>query len=284
MSAPTDKINKCFERIEKAGIRFDVPKSKLPEEVQKEIKMMSDNTYFVELKSDRDFKEYMNVLAQRRKTLQARFADKDMKFERFIPKNEVILPWNILKDGQGVYIQDVQAGVPMIADIKDITPFSERSEYIKLAHDIKNQWLKKSYPEADILPPYKSQTLYPDAHYITLRSEDGKLQAIANLEIQDDGVMWGRSLNTAPWNQGEHGQIQGCREAIIARMVSVCLETRNHTLKFATDKPENIKFYKSLGMTESGTRNLGGNINTVLKFDKESMETFLNKYQINLAF
>jgi len=39
-----------------------------------------------------------------------------------------------------------------------------------------------------------------------------------------------------------------------------------------------------LGMTESGTRNLGGNINTVLKFDKESMETFLNKYQINLAF
>lgn len=285
MSAPIDTINKCFERIEKAGIRFDVPKSDLPKEVQKEIKMMSENTYFVESKADRDYRAYMILLAQRQKDLESRFAEKDEKMSRFIPKiNDVQLPWNILKDGQGAYIQNVQEGKPLVADIKDISPYSDTAEYKTLAKDIKNQWLNKPYPQADILPPYKSQTFYPDAHYITLRSEDGKIQAIANLEIQDDGIVWGRSLNTAPWNQGENGQIRGCGKAVIARMVSFCLETGNYTLKLATDKPENIKFYKSLGMVEDGTRNFGGNINTVLKFDKDSMETFLNKYQINLAF
>lgn len=284
MSAPVDTINKCFERIEKVGIRFDVPKSSLPKDVQKEIKMMSDNTYFIESKADRDYRDYMIVLGQRRKALESRFAEKDEKFTRFIPKSDAKLPWNILKDGQGAYIQDVQDGKPMVADIKDITPFSDKTEYENIAKDIRNQWLRKAYSDADILPPYKSQTFYPDAHYITLRSEDGKLQAIANLEIQDDGVIWGRSLNTAPWNQGENGQIRGCGKAVIARMVSFCLETGNNTLKFATDKPENIKFYKNIGMVEDGTRNFGGCINTVLKFDKEAMETFLNKYQINLAF
>jgi hypothetical protein len=226
----------------------------------------------------------MIVLDQRRKALGSRFAEKDEKFTNFIPKSDVKLPWNILKDGQGAYIQDVQDGKPMVADIKDITPFSDKTEYETISKDIKNQWLRKAYPDADILPPYKSQTFYPDAYYITLRSEDGKLQAIANLEIQDDGVIWGRNLNTAPWNQGENGQIRGCGKAVIARMVSFCLETGNNTLKFATDKPENIRFYKNIGMVEDGTRNLGGCINTVLKFDKEAMETFLNKYQINLAF
>ena len=54
-------------------------------------------------------------------------------------------------------------------------------------------------------------------------------------------------------------------------------------MKFATNKPENVKFYKSLGMVEDGTRNFNGEIHTVLKFDKQSMELFLNKYQINLS-
>ncbi|MCQ2740135.1 MAG: aminotransferase class I/II-fold pyridoxal phosphate-dependent enzyme [bacterium] len=284
MSAPTDIINKSFERIQKAGIRFDIPKSKLTKDVQREIKMMSDNTYFVESKADRDLKQYKLLLAERQKELETRFADKSEKFQKFMPKLNAQLPWNILKDGQGVYIQDVQRGIPLFGDIKDICPFSDNTEYIKLAEDIKNQWLSNSYTGADILPPYKSQTFYPDAHYITLRSEDGKLQAIMNIELQDDGIMWGRSLNTAPWNQGENGQIRGCRKAVLARMASFCLETGNSVLKCATNKPENIKLYKSIGMIEDGTRNFGGEINTVLKFDKESMQTFLNKYQINLAF
>ena len=59
--------------------------------------------------------------------------------------------------------------------------------------------------------------------------------------------------------------------AIIARMVSFCLETGNKTLKFATNKPENIKLYKSLGMVKDGTRNFNGENYTVLKFDEASM-------------
>ena len=172
----------------------------------------------------------------------------------------------------------------MFGDINDIPPYSNKSEYQKLAADIKKQWLKHNYPEADILPAYKSVTLYPDANYFTLRTDDGRLQAIANIEIQNNGEMWGRSLNTAPWNQGRDSLIRGCGKAIIARMVSFCLETGNKVLKFATDKPENIKFYKNLGMIEDGTRNFNGEIHTVLKFDEDAMRTFLNKYQINLSF
>ena len=284
MSADEDVINKCFKRIEQAGIRFDIPKSKLPAKVQEEIKMMSDGTYSVEPKADRAFKAYIEHLQKQREILSERFKTKDEKFNRFIPKENVELPWNILKDGQSVYLQNVQKAKPIFGDIKDIPPFSNKSEYNKLAAEIKHQWLKKPYPQADILPPYKSCTLYPDAHYFTLRTDDGRLQAIANVEIQKDGIIWGRSLNTAPWNQGSDAEIRGCGKAVIARMVSFCIETGNHTMKFATDKPENIKFYKSLGMVEDGTRNFNGTIHTVLKFDEKSMKTFLNKYQINLSF
>ena len=126
--------------------------------------------------------------------------------------------------------------------------------------------------------------MYPDAHYFTLHTDDGRLQAIANVELQNDGIAWGRSLNTAPQNQGSNAEIRGCGKAVIARMVSFCLETGNKVLKFATDKPENIRFYKNLGMVNDGTRNFGGTIHTVLKFDEDSMKTFLNKYQINLSF
>ena len=37
-------------------------------------------------------------------------------------------------------------------------------------------------------------------------------------------------------------------------------------------------------MIEDGTRNFNGVEHTVLKFDEDSMRTFLNKYQINLSF
>lgn len=284
MSADEKIINKCFERIEQAGIRFDTPKSKLPQEIQDEIKMMADGSYTLESKSDRDFKEYINNLHSKRETLQKRFATQDPKFKKFLPAEEYDLPWNILKNGQSVYLQNVQEGKPLFGEIQDITPFSDKKEYKKIITDLKKQWHKKPYPQAEILPPYKSGTLYPDAYYFTLRTDDGRLQAIANLEIQNNGEIWGRSLNTAPWNQGKNGEIRGCGKAIIARMVSFCLETGNNVLKFATDKPENIQLYKSIGMTETGKRNFNGTIHTVLQFDENSMRTFLNKYQINLSF
>ena len=284
MSADTTTIDKCFEKIESAGIRFDVPKSKLSDKTQNEIRMMANNTYSVESKADRDFKKYEEILANRINILSKILSDKNTKFKKFIPKRKIDLPWNILKDGAGVYLQDVQAGTPLFGDIKDITPFSNTFDYDKIANDLKNDWLNKTYPNAEILPPYKSQTFYEDAYYVTLRTENGKLQALANVEIQDDGALWVRSLNTAPWNQGTNGQIRGCGKAILARIVSLCLETGNYTLKLATENPENIKFYKNIGMEENGYRNIGGTINTILQFDKAGMETFLNKYQINLAF
>ena len=284
MSADENVINKCFERIQKAGIRFDTPKSELPQHIQDEIRQMAEGTYSIEPKSDRDFRQYISSLKTLREELLQRFASKDTKFQRLIPQENVELPWNILKNGQSVYVQNIQEAKPLFAEITDITPFSNKAEYKKLASEIKKQWLKKDYPQADILPPYKSLTFYPDAHYFTLRTDDGRLQALANVEIQNDGIVWGRSLNTAPWNQGKNGEIRGCGKAIIARMVSFCLETGNKVLKFATDKPENIRLYKSIGMLEDGTRNFGGTVHTVLKFDEESMKTFLNKYQINLSF
>lgn len=70
----------------------------------------------------------------------------------------------------------------------------------------------------------------------------------------------------------------------MARIVSFCKETGNKVLKLATDKPENVRFYKNLGMVEDGTRNFNGVEHTVLKFDEAGMQTFLNKYQINLSF
>ena len=284
MSADENVLNKCFERIEKAGIRFDVPKSKLSKETQEEIAKMEDGSYSITPKEDRDFAEYLQTLSTRRKVLSERFANKDTKFSKFIPLDSPNLSWNILKDGQSVYLQNVREAKPIFGDIKDISPFSDKSEYQKLAADIKKQWLRKSYPNAEILPAYRSLTLYPDANYFTLRTDDGRLQAVANVEIQNNGEVWGRSLNTAPWNQGDEAEIRGCGTAIIARMVSFCKETGNKVLKFATDKPENVAFYKSLGMTEDGTRNFSGNIHTVLKFDENSMQLFLNKYQINLSF
>ena len=202
MSADENMINKCFERIEKAGLRFDIPKSKLPKETQEEIAKMADGSYTITPKEDRDFAEYMQTLLIRRGVLSKRFAGKGEKFKQFVPSENSNLPWNILKDGQSVYLQDVQDGKPLFGDIKDIFAFSDKAEYQKLAADIKKQWLKKPNSEAEILPAYKSTTLYPDANYFTLRTDEGRLQAIANVEIQDNGEIWGRSLNTAPWSQG----------------------------------------------------------------------------------
>lgn len=283
MSANEKQINDAFDRIEKAGIRFDISKLDLPKELQEEIKKMADGSYAITPKEDRDFEAYMKLLPQKRSLLLDRLKDKDPKYQALIPKKDVKLPWNILKDGQSVYLQNIKEGHSIFGDIQDLLPFSDESEYKKLAHELKKQWRQDKYPNAEILPPYKSGKLYPDAVYFVLRADD-KIQALANIEIQDDGIIWGRSLNSAPWNQGKERTIKNCAKAVIARMVSYCLETGNHTMKFATDKPENVELYKSIGMKEDGVRYFGGVKNTVLTFDKESMEHYLNKYQINLSF
>lgn len=282
MSADEKNLNRAFDSIEKHGIRFDVPKSKLSPELQAEIKQMADGTYSVIPKEDRVYTEYMNAIASRRDMLLERLQDKDPKFQAYVPK-DVKLPWNILMNGQSAYLQNIKEGKPLWGEVQDISIFSDKSIYESLAAEIKKEWLHKPSPSADILPMYKTSTYYPDANYFVLKAED-KIQAIANVEIQNDGFLWVRGLNTAPWNQGKTREIRGCGSAIMARIVSFCLETGNKTLKLATDKPENIQFYKNLGMKETGTKNFGGHINTVLEFDEDTMKLFLNKYQINLTF
>lgn len=284
MSANERQINEAFDRIEKAGIRFDVSKLDLPKELQNEIKSMADGSYAVKPKEDRDYEAYMQELPRRREMLSKRFDGKDKKFNAFAPEENVKLPWNILKDGQYVYLQNIKEGRSEFGIIHDILPFSSEEEYNRLCTDIKKQWKYAKYPNAEILPPYKSGKFYDDAAYFVLKTDDGKIQALANVEIQDDGCVWGRSLNTAPWNQGKERTYKNSAKAVIARMVSFCLETGNHTLKFATDKLENVALYKSIGMKEDGERYFNGVKNTVLTFDKQSMEKYLNVYQVNLSF
>ncbi len=283
MSADEKQINEAFDRIEKAGIRFDVAKMDLPEDLRKEISSMANGTYSHTPKREADFAQYMEMLPKRREMLTKRFSDKDKKFQGFIPKENINLPWNILKDGQSVYLQNIKEGHPVFGEIQDILPFSDSEEYKKLADELKHQWKQEKYPNANILPSYKSGKFYNDAVYFVLRADD-KIQAIANLEIQNDGIMWARSLNTAPWNQGEYRTMKNSAQAVIARMVSYCLETGNETLKFATNNRKNIALYKSLGMKEDGIRYFNGEENQVLRFDKEDMEQYLNKFQANLSF
>ena len=283
MSADEKQINAAFDRIKEAGIRFDISKLELPAELQKEIASMADGTYSITSKEERDFAKYMKLLPQRRNMLLERLKDRNPKLLKFIPQEHADLPWNILKDGQSVYLQNIKEGHSIFGEIKDILPYSDKKEYQELANELKKEWKQDKYPNAEILPPYKTGKLYPDAVYFVLKA-DNKIQALANIEIQDDGCVWGRSLNTAPWNQGKERIIKNSAKAVIARMVSYCLETGNYTLKFATDKPQNVAFYKSIGMKEDSERYFNGVKNTVLTFDKKAMEQYLNMYQINLSF
>lgn len=283
MSANEKQINEAFDRIKAAGIRFDISKLDLPEELQEEIAKMADGSYTITPKEERDFEAYMKSLPQKRSMLLERLKNKDPKLMKFVPKENITLPWNILKDGQSVYLQNIKEGRSIFGEIKDILPFSDENEYKELSQALKKQWKQEKFPNAEILPPYKSGKFYPDAVYFVLKADD-KIQALANIEVQDDGCVWGRSLNSAPWNQDKERTIKNSAKAVIARMVSYCLETGNHTLKFAADKPENIALYKSIGMKEEGERYFGGVKHTILTFDKESMEKYLNVYQINLSF
>lgn len=283
MSADEKKLNEAFDSIEKNGIRFDVPKSELPQEIQDEIKQMADGTYSIVPKEDRDFAAYAEHIKAKNTTLKERFEDKDPKFEMFLPRPDLKLPWNVLKEGQSVYLQNIQEGKPDFGELVDITPFSDAKVYENLSSEMKSTWLKDEYKDKNILPVYRNQIFYDDANYFVLKADD-KIQAIANIEIQKDGNLWVRGLNTAPWNQGDDSKFRGCGKSLMARMVSFCLETGNDSLFLATDKPENIKFYKGLGMSEVGKKDYNGEINTVLKFDKKAMELFLSKFQVNLSF
>ena len=283
MSANEKQLNEAFDRIKKAGIRFDVAKFDLTEELQKEIDLISSGKYTAEPKSQKDFKKYLEQLIQRRQKLTNQYKNKDVKFEHYIPKNNIQLPWNILKDGQSVYLQNIKEGQSVFGEVEDILPFSDNKKYYELSQKIKQQWQQEKYPNATILPPYKTGVYYKDAAYFVLKTED-KIQAVANLEVQNDGCFWIRHLNTAPWNQKEYRTIKNSAKTLIARIVSFCLETDNNTLKLATNKPENIDFYKSLGMQENGTRYINGTEYTVLTFDKKSMKNYLNDFQSNLSF
>lgn len=286
MSADENIINKAFDKIEKAGIRFDIPKNKLPEDVQEEIKLMASDDYLIKPKAERDFEEYLLKLVAKKKSLELKLANQDEKFRLLLPKDDSIksLNENVLKEGQSVYLQNLKDGKPLFGEVEDIYPFNDAS-YKNIYNLIKKDWLpfaKDVNPSAEILPAYKVGKFYDDATYFTLIANN-KLQAVGNLEIQPDNCLWVRCLNSAPWNQGKAPEVRGAGTTVMARMVSFCLETGNDTLKLATDNPKNIAFYKNLGMKEEGFREINGSKNTVLSFDKDSMNKLLDKFKINLS-
>ena len=287
MSADESIINKSFNKIKDAGIRFDTPKNKLSKETQEEIERISRGEINVKPKVQRDFEEYKLALTQRKNNLSTTLKGKGKEFKAFMPKEQSIksIPSNIVKDGQTIYLQNIKEGKPLFGEISDIPIFSDDNKLKELHSEIKNQWLPTApiNSDADILPVYKSGTYYNDAHYFVLKTEDNKIQAVSNLEIQGDKCLWVRNLNSAPWNQGKDAEIKGCGTGLMARMASFCIETGNDTLKLATNKPENVIFYKKLGLNECGNRNIAGIDNTVLSFDKKGMQKFLDNYEQNLT-
>ncbi len=284
MSATEKQINTAFDRIRDAGIRFDIPKEQLRANIQSEIEEMANNTYFVKNKKECDYRKYLQKLQILREEMLIRIKNKDPKFNLFIPEKNLILPRNILMNEQYVYLQNLKDGQSEFAQIKDIHPFNNSEEYNTLMNDLKNQWKTEKYQQAKVLSAYKTGVYYPDAAYFILRTEDNKIQAIANLEIQDDCNLWIRGLNTAPWNQGKDKKYKNCARTIFARIISYCLETGNNTIKLADDNPQNYEFYKSLGMKEDGIRFINGHKNKVFKFEKNDMEEYLNKFQVNLSY
>jgi len=289
MSAGKDSINKSFDKIEKAGIRFDTPKHKLPIETQEEIRRIAAGEIDVRPKSEQDFEEYKDKLNQRKQELETRLKDKAPKLKAYIPKEDAIqeLPIYLFKDGQSVYLQNEKEGKSVFGEAKDILPFSPDSDYNEINSMIKKDWLpymrKENNNKAEILTAYQVGKFYPDATYFSIVA-DNKLQVIANLEVQNDGDMWVRSLNSAPWNQGKYPHVRGSGTALMARMMSHCLETGSKVIKLATDKTENVLFYSHLGFKEIGKKEYDGIPHTVMSIDKTGMKEFLHEYQANLSY
>jgi|GEM_PF-96468 len=287
MSAGVDQINDAFNKIEKAGIRFDVPKNELPEETLAEIRKIANGEINIKPKAVRDLEIYKESLVNKYNILSERFANTDKNVHAFLPDLDHIdeLPTYLLKTGQKVYLQDTKSTAASFGEIREILPFSKDSSYQNLQEYIQDVWLpyaEKQYPKPDILSNYREEKFYPDATYYTVWA-NGKLQGAVNVEIQDD-EFWLRSLNTAPWNQGDSPQIKGVGTALMAKAASLCLETGNYKLNLATNKEENIEFYKKLGMKESGIKEYNGVPYQVLNFDKDGLTKFLQEYQRFLSF
>ncbi len=279
MSANTDEINRAFDKIKKAGIRFDVPKYELPEEIQEEIEKYSKGDISLKPKTIRDLEEYKEKLYSKREILKKKLEDKPMISEQFMPKPESIekLPSNILKDRQKVYLKNTNSLKVCLGETREITPYSSDSTYDNLRSTIKNTWLNSGYNDGEVLQSYKDGKFYPDATYITL-SADRKLQGLVNIEIQDN-EFWVRDLNSAPWNQGESPQLMGVGSALMARAMSLCLETGNKNLKLAPNNETSSEFYKKMGFEESGIKEFGGIDYIIWNIDEAGMKKYLDEYE-----
>ena len=288
MSANTDDINKAFDHIEKAGIRFDKKKKDLPKEVQEEIQKIAKGDINIIPKAVRDLENYKKMLLEKREMLKERLNGKSANLQRFLPDKNSIesLPVNILKPSQKVYLHDSTSVKPCLGEIREISPYSNPSYYKNIKNCIKNTWIpyaKKHNPNAEILEAYKNGKFYEDATYVTLWA-NGELQAIGNVEAQNDGCLWGRGLNTAPWNQGETPKIKGAGTAILMRRLALCLETGNSTFKIATKNKQLIDYYQRLGMQKNEIKSFSGVDYQVLSIDKEGMKKALKTYQKYLSY
>lgn len=284
MSGDTDIINKAFDKIKNGGIRFDTPKWELPIETQNEIEKIARGEINLKPKYIRDFEDYKLVLQKKEIELKERLKDKPKELEIFIPKLSTInnIPTYIMKDRQMVYLKNSHSLKPCFGEIREIMPFSKNSAYDNLREVIANTWVKDKTSDSEIIKMYKEGKLYPDATYITMFS-DNKLQGLVNVEVQDS-EFWIRGLNTAPWNQGEDPQIQGVGSALMARAMSLCLETGQPILKLAPNSQKNAAFYKAMGFTDAGAKEFNGIDYPVMSIDEKGMRKFLEEYQRYLSY
>lgn len=284
MSGDTEVINKAFDKVEKAGIRFDKPKWELPAEEQAEIEKINKNEFDIKPKCVVDFEKYKIVVADKENELTERLKDKPEHLKIFIPKMSVVetLPTYILKDKQLVYLQNSHSLKSCFGEIREIMPFSKDNTYDNLSSIIKNTWCNDKTPDSEIIKMYKEGKFYPDATYITLYS-DNKLQGLVNLEAQGD-ELWIRGLNTAPWNQGDDPQIKGVGTALMARAMSLCMETGQSVLKLSPNNPKSAAFYKKMGFSDAGTKEFNGVLCPVMSIDAEGMKNFIFEYQKYLSY
>ena len=284
MSGDTGVLNEAFDKIKNAGIRFDTPKYDLPKELQEEIEKIARGEINILPKYVRDLQDYKLTLASKEKELAKRLENKSEEFKAYLPKASAIekLPTYLMKDRQVVYLKNSHSLKPCFGEVREIMPFSKESAYDNLREVISNSWMKDKTQGSDIIKMYQEGKLYPDATYITMFAEN-KLQGLVNVELQDK-EFWVRGLNTAPWNQGENPGIQGVGSALMARAMSLCLETGQKVLKLAPNNEKNAVFYKSIGFKNAGAKEFNGIDYSVLSIDEAGMNKFLDEYQRFLSY
>lgn len=283
MSAGVDKINEAFDKIEKAGIRFDKPKRELPPETLEEIDKITRGEINLLPKAVRNLKEYKSILVQKEQMLSSRIEDKPYELNAYLPNLDNLdnLPIYLLRDRQKVYLKNTKSLKPCMGEVREIMPFSKESAYDNLREAVKNSWVKSNANTAEIIKMYKDGKFYPDATYITIFA-DNKLQGLVNVEVQN-GEFWVRGLNTAPWNQGEDPLIHGVGSALMARVMSLCLETGNFPLKLAPNNEKSANFYRSIGFTDDGVKEFGGIDYPVMSLDESGIRKYLEEYQKYLS-